>query len=226
MARQKANTGKSAGGKSGRSRGISLLLFALVLYSAWEFSTTGSISWPQRLFSESKESVGDYATRPEAGWRKAADAVNSLGEAREGQRPTDVDISGRVVRVADGDTISVLDRNNRQHKVRFFGIDAPERDQPHGAEAQEALRRLVDDQQVGVVIVETDDYGRTVGTVYRDDTNINHALVQGGHAWWYRYHAPHERHLEAAESAARRAGRGLWAADKPVAPWDWRRGRR
>ncbi len=207
-------------------RNVIFFVALAVAYSVWEYATTGAVQWPGKLLNEGGESVSDYANRPDAAWRKAADAVNSAGAAREGRSPPRADLTGRVVRVADGDTISVLDRHKQQHKIRFFGIDAPERDQPHGQAARRALASLVDEQQVGVVIIEKDDYGRTVGTVYQGDTNINLALVQGGHAWWYRYHAPHERHLEAAEEAARDTGRGLWAGDKPIAPWDWRRGRR
>ena len=93
-------------------------------------------------------------------------------------------------------------------------------------EPRRALAALVQEQTVGVVIVETDDYGRTVGTLYRGDTNINLAMVNDGHAWWYRYYAPHERNLEAAEKDARLNRRGLWRQDGPVPPWEWRRGRR
>ena len=34
-------------------------------------------------------------------------------------------LSGRVVGIADGDTITVLDANRQQHKIRLAGIDAP-----------------------------------------------------------------------------------------------------
>lgn len=208
------------------SRRAGFILLAVLLYSGFEYTMKGTVEWPYKLFRESADSVGDYATRPDAAWRRASDAVGSLGAIREGQKPSSFDLVGRVVRVSDGDTVSVLDSNNQQHKIRFFGIDCPERDQPHGMAAQRALADLVENRNVGVVVVDTDDYGRTVGTIYLDDTNINLAMVAGGHAWWYRYHAPHERHLEAAERDARAAQRGLWSAPQPVAPWDWRRGRR
>ena len=84
-----------------------------------------------------------------------ADLAETLGANREGLPPPAFDIRGRVVRVADGDTVSVLDGNNKQHKVRLFGIDTPERDQPHGSLAGAALADLVDGKRVGVVVVET-----------------------------------------------------------------------
>ena len=41
-------------------------------------------------------------------------------------------IEGKVVNVADGDTITVLVNNNTQYKIRLQGIDAPEKAQPYG----------------------------------------------------------------------------------------------
>lgn len=36
-------------------------------------------------------------------------------------------IEGRVIGVADGDTVTVLDDQHHQHKIRLAGIDAPEK---------------------------------------------------------------------------------------------------
>jgi endonuclease YncB( thermonuclease family) len=126
----------------------------------------------------------------------------------------------------DGDSFSLLDSTNRQHTVRLFGIDTPEWDQPYGHTAKSALARLIDGREVGVVRVDTDTFGRTVGTVYRGDANVNLAMVEAGHAWWFVRYAPYERHLAAAEEQARERGLGLWAADNPVPPWQWRRNKR
>jgi endonuclease YncB( thermonuclease family) len=137
-----------------------------------------------------------------------------------------VDLAGRVVRVADGDTVTVLDRRNTQHKVRLYGIDSPERDQPYGKAAKNALQRLIDNRPVEVVVVAKDSYGRTVGTLYRDGVNLNEAMVAAGYAWWYQHFAPNERRLEEAEQRARAQRIGLWSEPRPVAPWDWRRRQR
>jgi endonuclease YncB( thermonuclease family) len=137
-----------------------------------------------------------------------------------------VDLTGRVVRVADGDTVTILDRRNTQHKVRLYGIDSPERDQPYGKAAKNALVGLIDNRPVEVVVITKDSYGRTVGTLYRDGVNINEAMVAAGYAWWYQHFAPHERRLEEAEQRARAQRVGLWAEPQPMAPWDWRRRQR
>jgi endonuclease YncB( thermonuclease family) len=207
-------------------RRLRFILLLLLGITAAQYVTTGSVSWPGAFWRGASESVRETVSNPDAGWRHAADKLETLGAAREGDPVPDFDLSGRVVRVADGDTVSVLDKDNGQHKVRLFGIDTPEQDQPYGSSSRRALMQLVDNRTVGVVVVETDDYGRKVGTLYLEGTNINVAMVEGGHAWWYRYYAPHERRLAAAEAAAREQRLGLWAAPKPVPPWDWRKRRR
>ena len=89
-----------------------------------------------------------------------------------------------------------------------------------------ALTRLVDGRNVGVVKVDTDPFNRTVGTVFVDDTNVNLAMIEAGHAWWFARYAPYERHLAAAEEDAREQRLGLWSKGDPVPPWQWRRNQR
>jgi len=133
------------------------------------------------------------------------------------------DLSGKVVRIADGDTLTLLDASNTQHKIRLHGIDTPERGQPYGNAAREALEAHVAGQRIGVVIQDTDRYGRTVGTVYRNGQNINLALVRDGWAWWYERYARNDHQLAQAQREAKAARRGLWQDSNPIPPWEWRR---
>jgi len=199
------------------------LAIGLAALSLLQYAVTGSVSWPGWLWQRGVATVSEQLSRPQGGWKIAAGKVEELGAAREGVPLPDFDLTGRVVRVADGDTVSVLDAANRQHKIRLYGIDAPERDQPRGGASREALADLVAGRTVGVVVVATDDYGRDVGTLYLDGQDINLAMVAGGHAWWYRHYAPYEHRLEAAQGEARTKRRGLWADPDPKPPWDWRR---
>ena len=95
-------------------------------------------------------------------------------------------IDGRVVGVADGDTITVLDGANRQHKIRLAGIDAPEKSQPFGHRSRESLSDLVFSKTVTVETDKVDRYGRQVGKVLVDGADANLAQVQRGLAWHYK----------------------------------------
>jgi hypothetical protein len=126
--------------------------------------------------------------------------------------------------VTDGDTITVL-VERRAIKVRLAEIDAPEKGQPYGFPAKQALSGIVFGK-VAIVPEQTRDrYGRTVGRVYVDGHDVNAEMVRGGHAWVYRKYAA-DRSLYALEAEAKAAQRGLWALPeaKRVPPWEWRHG--
>jgi endonuclease YncB( thermonuclease family) len=135
-------------------------------------------------------------------------------------------VTGRVVGVADGDTITVLDGDKVQHKIRLAGIDAPEKKQPFGNRSKESLSELT----YKTVTVETDKrdkYGRQVGKVLVNGQDVNLVQVERGMAWFYRQYqreqSPNDRRLyEAAEDAAKADRRGLWHDAGPVPPWEFR----
>ena len=204
-------------------RRLQFLLLAVLALSGYQYLTQGSITWPGNLLATVTGNLEDYATRPEAGWRRAGEQIEEWGARREGDPLPPFDLRGRVVGVLDGDSLIIRSDKGTEHTVRLFGIDTPERGQPHADQARSALRRLVSRQQVGVVQVDTDSFNRVVGTVYLHGDNINLAMVAAGHAWWFRRYAPHERVLQEAEQAARAENSGLWAQPDPVPPWEWRR---
>ncbi len=92
---------------------------------------------------------------------------------------------GKVVKIADGDTLTLL-VNEQQLKIRLSDIDTPERKQPFGTKAKEALSELAFGKQARVVEVTKDRYGRIVGRVYMDGVDVNRELVAQGFAWVYR----------------------------------------
>ena len=135
-------------------------------------------------------------------------------------------IAGKVVKVADGDTITVLVGRD-QVRVRLANIDTPERKQPWGKKAKQALADLVAGAWVEVEVLDIDRYGRTVGLVLVNGIEANRALVRSGDAWVYpKYNRDPD--LPGIEVEARAAGRGLWAlpAAERVPPWQWRRDHR
>ncbi|MFV0476794.1 MAG: thermonuclease family protein [Parahaliea sp.] len=201
-------------------RGTRNLLLVAAAVSVYQLATSGEINWHHTLLQELKEKI----TENSAALNQAKNALEKQGAQREGKPEPDIDLYGRVVRVADGDTLSLLTTAGDQYKIRLFAIDAPELAQSYGKQAQNMLSGLVYQKNVGITVIETDQYGRKVGTVFIDNKNVNEALVDAGGAWWYRQHGPHERNLEHAEQHARDNRLGLWnSKDKPQAPWDWRR---
>jgi len=140
-------------------------------------------------------------------------------------------ITGRVVGVADGDTITVLDARQVQHKIRLAGIDAPEKKQPFGNRSKESLSQLAFGKTVDVETIKRDRYGRQIGKVLVNGQDVNLLQVERGMAWFYRQYqreqSPNDRRLyEAAEDAAKANKRGLWQDSAPVAPWESRRPKR
>lgn len=135
------------------------------------------------------------------------------------------EITGKVVGVADGDTLTILDATNAQHKIRLADIDAPESGQPYGNRAKQRLRALVAGKSVTADCREKDKYGRDVCTVVVDGTDVNADLVATGHAWVYeQYNARAD--LPPLQEAAESKGAGLWSLPEAqiIKPSDWRHG--
>ena len=150
--------------------------------------------------------------------------VLSVVTACGGQPPVrspSSDLVGRVVKVADGDTITVLDSSKNQHKIRLQGIDAPEKSQAYGDAAGRYLSGLVAGQEVRVAWNKRDKYGRILGTVYANGEEVNLAMLRAGFAWHYKKFDSTPAYAQ-AESEARAAKRGLWAGLDPIPPEQFR----
>ena len=130
-------------------------------------------------------------------------------------------LNGKVVKVADGDTITVLDSTNTQHRIRLTGIDAPEKGQPFGNVSKQRLTNLVAGKMVMVEYTKKDRYGRILGKVWVqlcsscEAMDANLAQVTAGMAWWYRHYQkdqpPEDRgRYESAEDEAKARRIGLW----------------
>jgi endonuclease YncB( thermonuclease family) len=145
---------------------------------------------------------------------------------------------GRVVGVADGDTVTVLDADHQQHKIRIAGIDAPEKKQPFGQRSKANLSALVFNREVEIVGGKRDRYGRTVAKVIvakidclsadcpkTEDAGLRQ--IEVGLAWWYRKYAKEQSRqdraeYEAAELGTRSHAIGLWSEKYPEPPWEFR----
>lgn len=146
----------------------------------------------------------------------------SAGTAAESR-----ELTGRVTRIIDGDTLELLVAGEEPLSIRLAQIDAPERTQPYGDRATKALAALILGKRVRVEVVDLDSYGRLVGEVYAGDTHINAEMVRRGHAWAYTRYVETLAIIE-LEDEARRHERGLWQLPlaQRDAPWVWRHRRR
>ena len=151
-------------------------------------------------------------------------------------------LEGKVVKVADGDTITIMDNAGDKHRIRLGGIDAPEKDQPYGKESTQSLLELTSGKTVVIEYEKYDRYKRIIGKVLVDPPGevfcmaldcvkkIDAGLeqIKRGLAWHYKKYQS-EQSVEdrgaygVAEVEAREKLLGLWKSDKPMAPWSWRR---
>lgn len=134
---------------------------------------------------------------------------------------------GRVVGVADGDTVTVLVSGNQQKKVRLAGIDAPEKAQDFGQASKRSLSDLIYNQAVMVDEEGVDQYGRSIGWIYKGDMLVNLTQIERGMAWVYRRYVDIREQpgveLDRAEAVAKRAREGLWVDEQPTPPWEFRK---
>jgi endonuclease YncB( thermonuclease family) len=135
-----------------------------------------------------------------------------------------------LVRVTDGDTIVVSDSLGEE-RIRFCGIDAPERDQPMGDEATALLENLLAGvETVNIVPVDRDRYDRLVGEVFistgNGDIFLQEELLKAGLAYVYEQYVggcPNANPMREAQAIAQDANAGVWGDPSAIPPWEWRR---
>lgn len=132
-------------------------------------------------------------------------------------------LRGKVVGIADGDTLTLLSPGNVQTRIRLFQIDAPEKSQAFGQNAKASLSELVFGRTIDVRVETRDRYGRTVGTLLLEGNDINLEQVRRGMAWVYRQYAKDPVYYK-AEEQARQNHVGLWSENEPMPPWVFRHG--
>lgn len=132
-------------------------------------------------------------------------------------------ISGKVVRVADGDTFTLLDNKNKQIRIRLYGIDCPENKQDYSQVAKKFTSDRVFGKVIKVEVQNVDRYGRIVGLVILPDgKNLNEELLKAGLAWHYT-HYDKTKEFAKLQRIAKREKRGVWRHKNPIPPWDFRK---
>jgi len=155
-------------------------------------------------------------------------------------------IQGKVIKVTDGDTVTIVDSNGFKYRVRLAGIDAPEKgDQAYGENSTKSLSWLIYDKGVTVEYSKYDRYGRILGKIMvgsEGDTfclliecvreiDVGLEQIRAGMAWHYKQYqneqSSEDRNFySTAEQLARKNQLGLWSDKSPIPPWKWRRDNR
>lgn len=128
--------------------------------------------------------------------------------------------SGKVVKINDGDTITILTENKENIKVRLYGIDAPETKQDFGKASKQHLSNLIAGKIIEVKSNGQDIYGRILSTIYINDIDINSKIVEDGYAWAF---IKYSKIYAKQQSKAQKNKVGLWKQKDPQAPWDFRK---
>jgi endonuclease YncB( thermonuclease family) len=149
-------------------------------------------------------------------------ALVAAGDAAAAERET---VEGRVVAIADGDTLTLLTVDKVQVPIRLAEIDAPEKGQAFGQVAKRALSDLCFGKPAIARVQTVDRYGRRVARIECDGVDATEAMLRTGHAWVYDRYVT-DRGLYAVQESARSAKEGLWSDPNAIAPWDWRRASR
>lgn len=134
--------------------------------------------------------------------------------------------SGRVIKISDGDTITVLLEGNEQKKLRLADVDCPENGQAFGKNAKQFTSTQVFGKTVSFVETNKDRYGRSVAKVYYDDNKyLSKELIKAGMGWWYFSYSK-DASLGKLQETAQRRKVGLWQDVHAMAPWDYRKMKR
>ena len=125
------------------------------------------------------------------------------------------------IRVVDGDTIRA-EAKGKEIKIRLVEIDAPEMNQPFGAQSKNFLNSLLYQKDVTLISQGEDRYGRTLGEIYANGERVNTLMIKSGFAWVYDRYVK-DSSLYKYQDRARAKSLGLWQAKDPIAPWVWRK---
>ncbi|UII34405.1 thermonuclease family protein [Fulvivirga ulvae] len=130
-------------------------------------------------------------------------------------------ISGKVIRVIDGNTIEILDSEKEIVKIMLSEVDCPESGQEFAEEAKKFTEKLTLKKRVMVELKGKDRWGNKLGQVTLNNGKLlHHELLKNGLAW-----AREESNevLASLQQAARTNKSGLWINEDPTPPWIYRR---
>ena len=146
-----------------------------------------------------------------------------LGCYTKNDASTQTELTGKVIKIVDGDTYDILLDNHTTKRIRMEGIDTPERGMAFYKVAKDYLATLCFEQTVRIVPTNTDRNGRVIAkTFLANGSEVGLLMVEAGYAWHFKKYSS-DIQLANAETASRNKKIGLWVDEMPIAPWDWRK---
>lgn len=129
--------------------------------------------------------------------------------------------------VVDGDTLKTT-----EHRVRLWGIDAPELAQKCYQEEKEILcgklaksnlRNIISEGSIKCSVIDVDRFKRIVARCYNSHGDIGEQMVCSG--WALDYESYSKGYYKQCQDKAKKAHNGIWSSTF-TKPWDWRKGAR
>ena len=130
---------------------------------------------------------------------------------------------GKVIKISDGDTITVLLKGKEQKKLRLAEVDCPEKGQAFGKNARQFTSDKVFGKTITFIETDKDRYGRSIAKVYYDKGKyLSEELIRAGMGWWYWAFSKNSS-LGELQNKAQYQKIGLWQDVHAVAPWEYRK---
>lgn len=130
-------------------------------------------------------------------------------------------LTGKIIKVSDGDTVTLEDNKGKKRRVRLNGIDCPEIGQEYGTEAAKYVRNIALNKYANVEIIGKDQYDRILGVLHIDGVNVNEALLKNGLAWVYKYNGDERYNSLVGEAKALKMN--IWSNPNSIDPYTWRK---
>lgn len=149
--------------------------------------------------------------------------VSCTSNSEKSTDSTDLkEITGKVIKIVDGDTYDLLTADKKTLRIRMEGIDAPEKGMPFYKVSKKYLGSLCFQKDVIIKVIETDVHNRLVADTYLDNNEMGQEMIKAGLAWHFKKYSSNET-LAQLEFEARNNKVGLWTDPRPIAPWEIRR---
>lgn len=195
---------------------MAIRIFVFLLISLSAFGVEGNVRI-RRSFTRGNASFGGGVS---VSYPMDSRVAQALAEAHAEKYAKGVKLTGKVLRVSDGESFWLIVGNKRE-KVRLYGLDVPESSQPYEKESKRALAGKIAGKTVTVESQGRDGNDRILGKVTLNDEDVNEWMIASGFAW-YALRQSEESQWEQAQERAKDSKLGLWSRQGPIPPWQWR----